>query len=445
MASLCRKIDEAYANSDSPTKTQTEEAFGQMFAEMAGDFQWIIVFIGLAVGISLLCVSANAMAMALRERTTEIAVLKAIGFGKPLIVGLILAESVMIAGIGGLVGAIGIKLLCDYVDLSKYSAGMLPFFYVPWTTALGGLRRRPGDRRLQRARPGDPGLAALGRQRPAKGGLTRMVPLKYNVRNLRVRWVNTLMTVLGTGLIVWSSCGLFSLVEGLQHSLKLSGDPLDLIVLRKGSTSETISGIESDKSDKIVNLAGIARDESGQVLASGELLHIPVVERVGGGRANLIIRGIEPASEPGQKPVAETLRPDFKIVQGRDLEAGKGEAIVSRSMSRRFKGASLGGTLQVSPKESYRVVGLFTAGGSAAESEVWVDIKDLQQNTKREGFVSTVQLRADRLRGPRPAPQDDPGRPPVQAGRDPRGRVLRRAVADGRSSSRSPGSSSPSS
>jgi putative ABC transport system permease protein len=139
MASLARKIDANYENSDSPTRTQSEEAFGQMFAEMAGDFQWIIVSIGLAVGISLLCVSANAMAMALRERTTEVAVLKAIGFSKPLIVALILGESLLIAGIGGLIGAIGIKLFCDVVDLSKYSAGFIPFFYVPWTTALGGL------------------------------------------------------------------------------------------------------------------------------------------------------------------------------------------------------------------------------------------------------------------------------------------------------------------
>jgi putative ABC transport system permease protein len=238
-----------------------------------------------------------------------------------------------------------------------------------------------------------------------------MVPLKYNVRNLKVRWVNTLMTVLGTGLIVGSSCGLFSLVEGLEHSLKLSGDPLDLIVLRKGSSSETVSGLESDKADKIVNLSGIARDESGKALAAGELLHIPVVERVSGGRANLIIRGIEPGSSPGHRSVSMALRPDFQIVQGRELEAGKGEVIVSQSMSRRFKGASLGGTLQISPKESYRVVGLFTAGGSAAESEAWVDIKDLRQNTKREGYVSTVQLRAissearDRLRK---TIQDDP-------------------------------------
>jgi len=230
-----------------------------------------------------------------------------------------------------------------------------------------------------------------------------MVPIKYNVRNLRVRWVNTLMTVLGTGMIVWSSCALFSLVEGLRHSMKVSGDPLDLIVMRKGSNSETVSGVDADKTDKIYNLAGIARDESGRPLAAGELLHIPVVERVRGGRANLIIRGVEPASWK--------LRPAFAIVQGRYLEAGKGEAIVSRSMSRRFRGAGLGETLRVGPKESYRVVGLFTAGGSAAESEVWVDLKDLRQNTRREGFVSTMQLRAasvphrDRLRQ---TIQDDP-------------------------------------
>jgi putative ABC transport system permease protein len=139
MASLARKIDESYSNSDSPTRTQSEEAFGQMFAEMIGDFRWIIIGIGLAVGISLLCVTANAMAMALRERTTEIAILKAIGFGKSLVVALVLAESVLIAAIGGVLGAIGIKLFCDVVDLSKYSRGMLPIFYIPWTTACGGL------------------------------------------------------------------------------------------------------------------------------------------------------------------------------------------------------------------------------------------------------------------------------------------------------------------
>ena len=60
-----------------------------------------------------------------------------------------------------------------------------------------------------------------------------MIPVKYNVRNLLVRWKTTVMTVLGTGLVVWSSCILFGLVEGLEHSLNISGDPLDVIVMRR--------------------------------------------------------------------------------------------------------------------------------------------------------------------------------------------------------------------
>ena len=213
-----------------------------------------------------------------------------------------------------------------------------------------------------------------------------MIPLKYNVRNLRVRWVNTLMTVLGTGLVVWSSCILFGLVEGLQHSLTVSGDPLDLIVLRKGSSAETTSGYTSAKADDVATLSGIARDESGRPLVASELVYIPVAERLDGSRTNIIVRGVRPASRG--------VRPQFAIVQGRDFVSGRGECIVSRNLSRRFKGAAVGGLLKMGEKDAFRVVGLFTAGGSAAESEVWADFSDLARTISREGTVSSVQLRA---------------------------------------------------
>ena len=70
--------------------------------------------------------------------------------------------------------------------------------------------------------------------------------------------------MLGTGLVVWSSCILFGLVDGLEHSLNISGDPLDLIVMRKGSSNETTGGFESAKADQILTLPGIARDEDGR-------------------------------------------------------------------------------------------------------------------------------------------------------------------------------------
>jgi putative ABC transport system permease protein len=136
---LCKKIDTLSLNSDSPTRTQSEEAFLKMFSEFAGDLRVLIRNVGLAVVFSLLCVSGNAMAMALRERTREVAVLRAIGFDKLLILFLVLAESVFVAVLGGVVGSIGSKFLFDFFDVSRYSAGFLPFFYVSWTTALAGL------------------------------------------------------------------------------------------------------------------------------------------------------------------------------------------------------------------------------------------------------------------------------------------------------------------
>jgi putative ABC transport system permease protein len=213
-----------------------------------------------------------------------------------------------------------------------------------------------------------------------------MIPLKYNVRNLRVRWKTTLMTVLGTGLIVWSSCIIFGLVEGLEHSLTISGDPLDLIVMRKGSSTETTSGFENSKADEILLLDGILRDKNDAPVAAKELLNIPIAQRENGTTTNIIVRGVQPASR--------LLRPEFKIVAGRDLVPGKGECIVSPRMSAHFKGAQVGGRFTFGPKEAYDVVGIFTAGGSAAESEVWADLKDVEKNTGRDGSVSCVQLRA---------------------------------------------------
>ena len=139
MPAVCKKIDDLYQNSDFPTRTQTEEAFGKMFSDMLGDLQNAIYAIGAAVVVSLLFVAGNAMAIAMRERTSEVAVLKAIGFSKGKVLFLVLTEAILVAGLGGALGSLGCKALCDFVDVAKYSAGFLPVFFVPWKVALFGL------------------------------------------------------------------------------------------------------------------------------------------------------------------------------------------------------------------------------------------------------------------------------------------------------------------
>jgi putative ABC transport system permease protein len=213
-----------------------------------------------------------------------------------------------------------------------------------------------------------------------------MIPLKYNVRNLRVRWVTTLMTVASTGLIIWIMVITFGMTEGMEHALRVSGHPLDLIVLRKGSTDETGSTVTQQIAQEIAALPGIERTDSGQPLCSSEFVTILTKpRRNNGGTTNLIIRGVE--------GVARQLRPDFKIVEGKDIQPGLNQAITSRNMARRFENCAIGEKLDINRVE-FEIVGYFEAGGSSAESEIWTDIRDVASARRSDDAISSLNLRA---------------------------------------------------
>jgi putative ABC transport system permease protein len=213
-----------------------------------------------------------------------------------------------------------------------------------------------------------------------------MIPLKYNLRNLRVRWATTLMTVLGTALVVWSIVLAFGLVDGLKHALRVSGEPLDLVVLRKGANDETSSTIDPQTARDIATLDGLAVAADGTPLCSAEFVTILTKPRRGaGGTTNLIVRGLP---QNGR-----ALRPAFQIVEGRDLKPGLNEVITSRQMARRFQNLALGERLDIN-KVQFQIVGYFEAGGSSAESEVWADARDLTSARRQQGAISVVNLRA---------------------------------------------------
>lgn len=124
MSPLAKEIDEKFASSPNPTRTQTEAAFAQMFTDMLGNIRAYIRNIGLAVVFSLSLVAANAMAMSMRERTTEIAVLKALGFTKLRVLGLVLGEACSVCLMGG---ALGVFFGCLFLQgLHQMSAQVFP-------------------------------------------------------------------------------------------------------------------------------------------------------------------------------------------------------------------------------------------------------------------------------------------------------------------------------
>jgi putative ABC transport system permease protein len=212
------------------------------------------------------------------------------------------------------------------------------------------------------------------------------IPLKYNVGSLWVRRVGTLMTALGIGLTVAIFITMQALVNGLDATFVETGHPNHLIVIRDGSLNETNSYFNRDLLGTIKLLPGIRTDETGEPLASGELLVVINHPRVTGESSNVVVRGTT--------LVGLKLRPEMKLVQGNWFRRGLREIVVSESMSRRFQNMRLGDTLSMS-RSNWKVVGLFSAGGTAHESEVFTDVEDVAQDWDRPIYTSLLLEASD--------------------------------------------------
>jgi len=133
---IARAIDERFANSPYETKTDTEKAFAASFVKQAGNIELLILAIGGVVFFTLLLVTGNTMAIAVRERVGEMAVLKALGFTDGFLLGLVLGEAVLISLAGAVLGLLACKLFTLGGDPTH---GMLPFFYLPASAIAAGL------------------------------------------------------------------------------------------------------------------------------------------------------------------------------------------------------------------------------------------------------------------------------------------------------------------
>ncbi|MGV2337858.1 MAG UNVERIFIED_CONTAM: ABC transporter permease [Planctomycetaceae bacterium] len=245
----------------------------------------------------------------------------------------------------------------------------------------------------------------------------RMIPAKYNLRNLRVRWMTTLMTVISTGLVVWASVLCFGLTDGLRYALQVTGHELDLIVLRKGSTDEISSGLEQKVASDVASLPGIAKDANGRPLCSVEFVTILTKpRRNNGGIVNLIVRGLD--------DTGRTLRPDFRIVEGRDVKPGTFEAITSRTMAARFENLGIGEELEIN-RRNFRIVGYFEAAGSALPNPKSGPTSVTSPSLANPPAPSAPSAFAQISRTTRSTHRDTRGRQTLPTVRSPRNSVLR--------------------
>ena len=207
------------------------------------------------------------------------------------------------------------------------------------------------------------------------------LPLKYNVRNIIVRKGSTLATAFTIGLTVAVFLMVMALARGIDLTLSSSGEPLNLIVLREGSTAELNSSVTRENFNDLMYLDGVER-ESDKPLAAGELVTLIYKARKGMSQgSNVTVRGVGPMSFK--------LRSGFQTVAGRVFQPGLTEAVVSKRIAERFQGLDVGDRFRIQTTD-YTVVGLFDSAGKAFESEIWVDINSLASTTKRENYSSVL-------------------------------------------------------
>ena len=212
------------------------------------------------------------------------------------------------------------------------------------------------------------------------------IPLVYNVRSVKARWTSTIVAVVGIAGTVGVFVAMLSLARGFKATLVSSGSADNALITRAGATSEMTSGVSIDSVKIIQDAPGIARGADGPLLTPEAVLMAPIPLLSTGTDANVELRGVAPN--------VFAIRSNVKIIAGRMFRPGLSELVVGKNAKATYSGLTLGSTIGLGSVR-WQVVGIFDAGGSAFDSEVWGDAHLLSGAYKRPDTFSqsvTVHL-----------------------------------------------------
>ena len=210
------------------------------------------------------------------------------------------------------------------------------------------------------------------------------IPVIYNLRSVKVRWASAVVAVLGIAGTVGVFIAMLALARGFQATLISSGSAGNALIMRAGATSEMMGAVSLTEVKVIEDAAGVARTNDGPLVSPEVVVVAPFPLITTGTDANVQVRGVSPK--------ALEVRKSVRISQGRFFEPGVAELIVGRNVSTTYGGLTLGNSVKFGGG-TWTVVGVFDAGGSAFDSEVWCDARVLNQVYKRpENIFQSVTV-----------------------------------------------------
>jgi ABC-type lipoprotein release transport system permease subunit len=206
--------------------------------------------------------------------------------------------------------------------------------------------------------------------------------LSYSVRNLGTRKLTTVLTAGGMALVSFVFAAVLMLAEGLERTLIETGSPDNAIVLRGSAETEISSVLARNEADLVEFQPEVAQTPLGHPLSAKELLVLVGLNKKGSGSpAHVVVRGVGAHSLE--------LRPQVKLVEGRNFRPGSREVITGKNIAERIQGASLGSTLRFALSE-WRVVGVFEAKATAFDSEIWGDSEQLMAAFRRNNYSAVI-------------------------------------------------------
>ncbi|MCX6878694.1 MAG: ABC transporter permease [Verrucomicrobia bacterium] len=215
--------------------------------------------------------------------------------------------------------------------------------------------------------------------------LTQMIAVAmFNLRSLPERKAAAFTAAIGIAGVVGVFVGVLAIAQGFRRAMTVSGSPEVAVVLRSGSDSEMTSGLERDATRTIADAPGVARNAAGPVTSAELFVIINLPKRSTGTDANVPLRGVEPG--------AFEVRDNLRMEAGRRFETGRNEVIVGVGAARAFAGLEIGKQLKVG-QNVWDVVGIFSANGGLAESEIWADTAVLQPAYHRNNSFQSVYVR----------------------------------------------------
>jgi len=204
------------------------------------------------------------------------------------------------------------------------------------------------------------------------------IPIIYNVRSVKARWTSAIVAVLGIAGTVGVFVAMLSLARGFKATLVASGSADNAIIMRAGATSEMMSGIALEQVKIMQDAPGVARGENGPLITSEVVVVAPFPLKSTGTDANVQVRGVSAN--------VLNIRKNIKMIEGRMFQPGIAELVVGKNANSTYSGLTVGNTVDFGGGH-WQVVGVFDAGGSAFDSEVWCDARVLDDVYKRPSNV----------------------------------------------------------